>query len=540
MEYLSKVRREKDLSTISGIPVKEVYRPKDIEDLIYQRDLSEPGEFPYTRGVYPTMYRGQFWTMREVMGLGTGKNSNERIRYLLEMGETGIAVVPDQATCWGIDGDDPRAEGEVARLGVALSSLRDMEDLFEGIALDKITISLVVEGIAPYVLAMYLALAKKRGIPLAKLIGSIQNDVLRGYYARGAWIVLPVRASLKMCIDLIEFCTKNVPKWNVNTIAGYQTRDSGGTAIQEVAFLLADTMAYVEACLDRGMKIDEFAPRFSFYMSSHTCFFEEIAKFRAVRRMYAEIMKEKYGANNPKSCSLRVHVQTAANTLTAQQPLNNMARVTLQALAAVLGGVQSLHTNAMDEAYATPTKESAMAALRVQQIIAHESGGADTVDPLAGSYFVESLTLKLEQEAWDLISKIQEKGHTMLEAVLNCIDSGFFEKEILSSYYLHQQDIQSGKRIIVGVNAFKIDEEVDIPTLTYDAEWPEQQKANLRRLRRERDNIKVEACLNKLKREAEAGVNLFPTLIEAAEAYATIGEVYETLKSFFGAHCEIC
>ncbi|MFH1447694.1 MAG: methylmalonyl-CoA mutase family protein [Candidatus Micrarchaeota archaeon] len=535
-EFECKARLAPEAYTVSGIPIKIVYDQNDLKDFTYEQDIGSPGEFPFTRGVYPCMYREQFWTMRQVMGIGTGRDSRERIRYLLEMGQTGIAIVPDVATTWGLDSDNPRSEGEVGRLGVALSSLQDMEDLFKDIPLDKITISLVTSGNACYIMAMYIALAKKKGIPLESLIGSVQNDVLREFYARGMWIILPLEASLKLCVDIIEFCTKNVPRWNVNTIAGYQTRESGANAVQEVAFLLADSMAYIEACINRGMNIDEFALRFSFYMSSHTYLFEEVAKFRAARRMYAKIMKEKYGARDSRSLRFRFHVQTAANTLTAQQPLNNSVRVTLQALAAVLGGAQSLHTNAIDEAYATPREESARNALRVQQIIAYESGAGDTVDPLAGSYFVEALTNKIEEEAWRLIEDIEKQGETMLDAVLNCIKRGYFANQIKEEFYGYQKDIESGKRVVVGVNRFQVEEDLDIPVLEYSQEWAEEQQKSLRRMREERKNDAVEASINRIKAEAQKGVNLIPALIEAAGNYVTMGEVFDALRDVYGSY----
>jgi methylmalonyl-CoA mutase N-terminal domain/subunit len=524
------------IHTVSGIPVKNIYRPEDLKDFNYEKNLADPGIYPYTRGVYPDMYRKQFWTMRQVAGIGGGKETRERIRHLLSMGETGIAIVPDVATTWGLDSDNPRAEGEVGRLGVALSSLQDMEDLFADLPIDKITVSLVTAGNAPYIMAMFVAMAQKRGIPLDRLIGSLQNDVIREYYSRGMWVLLPIEHTLKLCIDIIEYCTKEVPKWNVNTIAGYQTRESGGTAVQEVAFLLADTMAYVEACQQRGMNVDQFAPRFSFYMSAHTYLFEEVAKFRAVRRMYAKIMKEKYGAKDPRSYKFRFHCQTAANTLTAQQPNNNIVRVTFQSLAAILGGAQSLHTNAFDEAYATPTEESSRDALRIQQVAAYESGVADTVDPLAGSYYVETLTNTIEEKSWKLIEEIGKRGNTMLESVIKCINEGFFSKQLSEEYYRYQSEKEEGKRIVVGVNRFQTGEEDTIPTLEYKPEWEYEQIENLRKIKYRRDNDKVEASINEIRAESEKGKNLMPALIKAAHNYVTIGEVYSLLQKIHGKY----
>ncbi len=533
-------RRTRDASSeirsISGIPVKAVYGPDDLKGFSYAGSLADPGEYPYTRGVYPEMYRKQFWTMRQVAGIGGGKETRERILHLLQMGETGIAIVPDVATTWGLDSDDPRAAGEVGRLGVALSTLQDMEELFAGIPIDKITVSLVTAGNAPYILAMFVAMAQKRGFPLDRLIGSLQNDVVREFYSRGMWILLPIEHSLKLCIDIIEYCSNEMPKWNVNTIAGYQTREAGGTAVQEVAFLLADTMAYVEACQRRGMDVDRFAPRFSFYMSAHTYLFEEVAKFRAVRRMYAKIMKERYGARDPRSYRFRFHCQTAANTLTAQQPGNNMVRVTFQALAAILGGVQSLHTNAIDEAYATPTEQSSRDALRVQQVAAYESGVADTIDPLGGSYYVEALTNTIEEEAWALIADIEKRGGTMLDAVVNCIKEGYFAKQLSEAYYRYHGEKEAGRRIVVGVNKFQSDEQETIPTLAYKAEWEEAQKASVRRLKKKRNRNDVAAALDRIGAEAERGTNLMPALIAAAHDYVTIGEVYGLLQRIHGKY----
>ena len=525
-----------NIYTVSGISVKNIYRPNDLKDFTYEKNLADPGVYPYTRGVYPDMYRKQFWTMRQVAGVGGGKETRERILHLLSMGESGIAIVPDVATTWGLDSDNPRAEGEVGRLGVSISSLQDMEALFADIPIDKITVSLVTAGNAPYIMAMFIAMAQKRGIPLDRLIGSLQNDVIREYYSRGMWVLLPIEHTLKLCIDIIEYCTKEVPKWNVNTIAGYQTRESGGTAVQEVAFLLADTMAYVEACQQRGMDVDQFAPRFSFYMSAHTYLFEEVAKFRAVRRMYAKIMKEKYGAKDPRSYKLRFHCQTAANTLTAQQPNNNIVRVTFQSLGAILGGAQSLHTNAFDEAYATPTEESSRDALRIQQVAAYESGVADTVDPLAGSYYVETLTNTIEEKSWKLIEEIGKRGNSMLESVIKCIHEGFFSKQLSEEYYRYQGEKEVGKRIVVGVNKFQTGEEDTIPTLEYKPEWEDVQKASIKKLKAQRDNDKVQSSLHRIQAESEKGNNLMPALIRAAHDYVTIGEVYGLLQKIHGKY----
>ena len=525
--------REKEFYTISGIPVKRVYTPEDIKDMDYMRDLGFPGEYPFTRGIHATMYRGRIWTMRQFSGFGTAEQTNQRFKYLLKEGETGLSIAFDYPTIMGYDSDHPMARGEVGRCGVAVSSLKDMEILLDGIPLDKVTTSMTINGPTAMILAMYIAVGDKQGVPREKLGGTVQNDMLKEFIAQKL-VIFPPRPSVKLVCDVIEFCAKYMPKWNPISISGYHIREAGADAVQELAFTLADGITYVEEMLKRGLKVDDFAPRLSFFFASHNNFFEEIAKFRAARRMWAKIMKERFGAKNPRSMWMRMHVQTSGCTLTAQQPLNNIVRVTLQALAAVLGGTQSLHTNSFDEALCLPSELAVRVALRTQQIIAYESGVADVIDPLGGSYYVEWLTNEMEERAWEYIHKIEDMG-----GVIEAIEKGWLQQEIANSAYKYQREVDTKKRIIVGVNEYTTEEHEEVPLLKIDPKVEEEQIARLQKLRRERDNKKVKEILEKLRVEAEKGVNLMPTIIEAVKAYATLGEICDVLREVYGVYREM-
>ncbi len=525
--------RQKEFYTISEIPVKRIYTPEDIKDMDYMRDLGFPGEYPFTRGIHATMYRGRIWTMRQFSGFGTAEQTNKRFKYLLKEGETGLSIAFDYPTIMGYDSDHPMARGEVGRCGVAVSSLKDMEILLDGIPLDKVTTSMTINGPTAMILAMYIAVGDKQGVPREKLGGTVQNDMLKEFIAQKL-VIFPPRPSVKLVCDVIEFCAKYMPKWNPISISGYHIREAGATAVQELAFTLADGITYVEEMLKRGLKVDDFAPRLSFFFASHNNFFEEIAKFRAARRMWAKIMKERFGAKNPRSMWMRMHVQTSGCTLTAQQPLNNIVRVTLQALAAVLGGTQSLHTNSFDEALCLPSELAVRVALRTQQIIAYESGVADVVDPLGGSYYVEWLTNEMEERAWEYIHKIEEMG-----GVIEAIEKGWLQQEIANSAYKYQREIDTKRRIIVGVNEYTTEEHEEVPLLKIDPKVEEEQIARLQKLRRERDNQKAKQILQKLHDEAEKNVNLMPTIIEAVKAYATLGEICDVLREVYGVYKEM-
>ena len=525
--------REKEFYTISGIPVKRIYTPEDIKDMDYMRDLGFPGEYPFTRGIHATMYRGRIWTMRQFSGFGTAEQTNQRFKYLLKEGETGLSIAFDYPTIMGYDSDHPMARGEVGKCGVAVSSLKDMEILLDGIPLDKVTTSMTINGPTAMILAMYIAVGDKQGVPREKLGGTVQNDMLKEFIAQKL-VIFPPRPSVKLVCDVIEFCTKYMPKWNPISISGYHIREAGADAVQELAFTIADGITYVEEMLKRGLKVDDFAPRLSFFFASHNNFFEEIAKFRAARRMWAKIMKERFGAKNPRSMWMRMHVQTSGCTLTAQQPLNNIVRVTLQALAAVLGGTQSLHTNSFDEALCLPSELAVRVALRTQQIIAYESGVADVIDPLGGSYYVEWLTNEMEERAWEYIHKIEDMG-----GVIEAIEKGWLQQEIANSAYKYQREVDTKKRIIVGVNEYTTEEHEEVPLLKIDPKVEEEQIARLQKLRRERDNKKVKEILEKLRVEAEKGVNLMPTIIEAVKAYATLGEICDVLREVYGVYKEM-
>jgi len=524
-------RRETFITT-SGAPVERLYTPADIADLDYERDLGFPGEYPFTRGIHPTMYRGRLWTMRMFAGYGTAEETNARFKYLLEHGETGLSVAFDLPTLYGYDTDDPRVPGEFGKCGVAISSLADMEILFDGIPLDKVTTSMTINSPAAVIWAMYIAAAEKQGAPMEKLGGTIQNDILKEYIAQKEFI-FPPEPSMRLVVDTIEFGTKHLPRWNTISISGYHIREAGATAVQELAFTLADGFAYVQACMDRGLDVDDFAPRLSFFFNAHNDFFEEIAKYRAARRIWAREMRERFGAKNPRSWWLRFHTQTAGCSLTAQQPENNIVRTTIQALAAVLGGTQSLHTNSMDEALALPSELAARIALRTQQIIAHESGVASTVDPLAGSYFVEALTNRMEQEAYEYFEKIESLG-----GVIRAIEAGYFQREIAESAARYQWEIDTKRRTIVGVNDYVLEAPLHIPLLEMDPEGERRQIERLNRVRRERDNDVVQRRLEALRKAAEGTENLMPYILDAVRAYATLGEIMGVLRQVFGEYRE--
>lgn len=522
--------RKKEFETSSGIKVKRVYTPADIEALDYEKDLSYPGEFPYTRGVQPTMYRGKFWTMRQYAGFATAEESNKRYKYLLEQGQTGLSVAFDLPTQIGYDSDHPLSEGEVGKVGVAIDSLKDMEILFDGIPLDKVSTSMTINAPAAVLLAMYIAVAEKQGVSSDQLSGTIQNDILKEYIARGTYI-FPVEPSMRLITNIFEYCSKHVPKWNTISISGYHIREAGSTAAQEVAFTLADGIAYVEAAIKAGLDVDDFAPRLSFFFNAHNDLLEEVAKFRAARRLWAKIMKERFKAKNPKSMMLRFHTQTGGSTLTAQQPDNNIVRVAIQTLAAVLGGTQSLHTNSRDEALALPTEDSVRIALRTQQIVAYESGVTETVDPLAGSYYIESLTDQIEQKAVEYINKIDELG-----GAAKAIERGYIQQEIQDSAYKYQKEIEAGERIVVGMNKFQIKEEKQKGLLKVDPIVGELQKKKLAVLRAERNSSKVNDALEALRKAAKGDDNLMPYILDAVKAYATLGEICGVLREVFGEY----
>jgi methylmalonyl-CoA mutase N-terminal domain/subunit len=518
-----------DRYTASGVPVDPLYTPADITGLDYSSDLGFPGEYPFTRGVHYTGYRGKPWTMRMFAGFGCAEETNARYKYLLEHGETGLSVAFDFPTLNGYDTDAPEAKGEFGKCGVAVSSLADMEILFAGIPVDKITTSMTINGPAAVIWAMYLANSQKRGISLENLGGTIQNDILKEYMAQNAFI-FPPRPSMRLIVDTFEFGMKQVPRWNTISISGYHIREAGATAVQELAFTLADGLTYVQAGIDRGLKIDDFAPRLSFFFNCHNDFFEEIAKFRAARRIWAREMKKRFNGGE-RSQWLRFHTQTAGCSLSAQQPENNIVRTTIQALAAALGGTQSLHTNSMDEALALPSEKAVTIALRTQQIIAHESGTANTIDPLGGSYFVEYLTNKTEEAVYEYFGKIDSLG-----GVLPAIESGFFHREIADSAYRYQNEVDTGKRIIVGVNEYASLEPITIPILEMDKEGEKRQLERLNRLRRERDNEATSVKLEALRQAAGHNDNVMPYILEAVSAYATLGEVCGILRKVFGEY----
>ncbi len=522
--------RKKLFVTSSNVPVERVYTPLDVQDLDYIRDMGFPGEYPYTRGVYPTMYRGRFWTMRQYAGFGTAEQTNQRFKYLLQQGQTGLSVAFDYPTQVGYDCTHPMASGEVGKAGVNISVLRDMETLFDGIPLDKVTTSMTINAPAQILLAMYIVVAENQGVAQGQLGGTIQNDILKEYVARGMYI-FPPRASMRLVTDIFEYCYENMPKWNTISISGYHIREAGATATQEIAFTLANGIAYVQAAIERGLNLDEFAGRLSFFFAAQSNFLEEIAKFRAARRLWARIMRERFKAKDPAVWRLRFHTQTSGVTLTAQQPYNNIIRVTLQALAAVLGGTQSLHTNSFDEAYALPSEEAVSIALRTQQIIAYESGVADTVDPLAGSYHIEYLTSQIEEEATRYIEKIDSLG-----GATAAVEKGYMQREIVESAYRYQKEVESKEKVVVGINKFTIDKEESITILRVDPAVEERQIERLNKIKRERNNHEVKNALNRLHHAAEHDENLLPTILAAVKKQATLGEICDILKTVYGEY----
>ena len=522
--------RKPEFTNTSGIPLKRVYTPLDAAHLDYMKGLGLPGEYPFTRGVQPTMYRGRLWTMRQYAGFGTAEDTNRRYRFLLDAGQTGLSVAFDLPTQIGYDSDHPLAQGEVGKVGVTIDSLKDMETLFDQIPLDKVSTSMTINAPAAILLAMYIAVAENQGIASKDLRGTIQNDILKEYSARGTYI-FPPKPSMRIITDIFSFCSQEVPQWNTISISGYHIREAGSTAVQEVAFTLADGIAYVEAALEAGLGVDDFGPRLSFFFNAHLDFLEEIAKFRAARRLWATIMRDRFKARDPRSMMMRFHTQTAGCTLTAQQPKNNIVRVAFQALSAVLGGTQSLHTNSMDEAFALPGEEAVQIALRTQQLIGYESGVTDTVDPLGGSYYIEELTEEIFNRAKEYIDKIDELG-----GAASAIEQGFIQREIQDSAYRYQREIEKGERVVVGVNKFQVEEESPKDLLRVDPAVRISQMERLKRLKSERDNARVRDILSELKNAAEGKENLMPIILDAVKAYATLGEICDALRDVFGEY----
>jgi methylmalonyl-CoA mutase N-terminal domain/subunit len=524
--------RKEKFTTLSGLPVDRLYTEENLDGWDAESALGYPGEFPYTRGIYPTMYRGRFWTMRQYAGFGTAIESNQRYRYLLSKGQAGLSVAFDLPTQIGMDSDHPLALGEVGKVGVAIDSLEDMEMLFDGIPLERVSTSMTINATAAILLCLYVAVAKRQGASLQKLSGTVQNDILKEYIARGTYIY-PVRPAMRIVTDIFAWCRDHLPKWNTISISGYHIREAGSTAVQEVAFTLADGIAYVQAALDAGLRVDEFAPQLSFFFNAHNDLLEEIAKYRAARRLWAKIMVERFGAKDPRSLMLRFHAQTAGSSLTAQQPENNIVRVAIQALAAVLGGCQSLHTNSLDEALALPTEDAALIALRTQQILANETGVANTVDPVAGSYAIESLTNEIEKGAREYIEKVDS-----MAGMLRAIEAGFVQGEIQKAAYEFQRAVEKKEQIVVGVNDFIAEEDRNIPILRIDAEIERSQIARLNALRVKRDSARAKSALAELQRRAATPENLLPAILAAVEAYATIGEISDALRRVFGEYQE--
>ncbi|KXA90287.1 methylmalonyl-CoA mutase [candidate division MSBL1 archaeon SCGC-AAA259B11] len=525
--------RKEEFKTGSGKKVKRIYEPNDIKDTDYVEDINWPGRHPFTRGVYSTMHRGRIWTMRLYSGFGTAEETNERWKYLIEQGQSGLSAAFDLPTQIGLDSDHPLAVGEVGKVGVAIDSLRDMERLFDDIKLDQVSTSMTINAPTPVLLGMYVALAQKQGVDPKDLRGTVQNDILKEYVARNTFI-FPPEPSMKLVGDVIEYCSENLPRWNSISISGYHFREAGSTATQELAFTIANGIEYVESALERGLDVDDFAPRLSFFFGAHSDLMEEIAKFRAARRLWAKIMKERFGAEDPNSCKLRFHVQTAGCTLTAQQPKNNIVRTAFEALAGVLGGAQSIHTNSYDEALALPSEEAVSTALRTQQILAHETGVTNTMDPLGGSYYIETLTNELEEDAREYIKKIEKIG-----GVPKAIEQGYIQQEIQDSAYEYQREINEGERTIVGVNKFtEEEEEIDIELHKVDPEVAETQIQRLEKVKKERDTDKVESALEELRKTAEAGDNVMNPIIKAVEQYATIGEICDVLRDVYGEYEE--
>ena len=528
-KYPQQSERAQRFSTISDMEVDPIYAPDDLNGSNLE-GIGFPGEYPYTRGVYPSMYRGKYWTMRQFAGFGTPEDTNQRFKLLLSEGQTGLSTAFDMPVLMGYDADHPRSLGEVGREGVSVSTIKDMERLFDGIPLDKVSTSMTVNCTASVLLAMYIAVADKQDIPRNQLSGTIQNDMLKEYIAQKEWIC-PPEPAVRIVTDMIEFCTKEVPRWHAVSISGYHIREAGSTAVQELAFTLADGIGYVQAGIERGLDVDDFAPRLSFFFDIHNDFFEEIAKLRAARRMWAKIMKERFGAKNPRSLLMRTHCQTAGVSLTAQQPVNNVVRVAIQALAGVLGGTQSLHTNSMDETLALPTEASVMVALRTQQIIAEESGVANIVDPLGGSWAVEALTDRMEKDACAYIDRIDELG-----GIIPAINMGYPQKEIADSAYRYQQQLDAKEKVIVGVNVHEIPEERPMETLKIHPEVERSQIAQVKQVKQERDSVQAEEHLSRVHAAARNGQNLMPALIDAVKAYCTVGEISDVYREVFGVY----
>jgi len=536
----AKTRQKKSMPrffTISGVDIDELYTPDSVkganQDNYYWENIGLPGEYPYTRGVHHTMYRTRLWTMRQFAGMGTPRQTNQRFKYILQQGGTGLSTAFDLPTLMGYDSDHPRSLGEVGKCGVAVDSLADMEIIFDGIDLSKVSTSMTINSPASMLLAMYLAVAEKQGVPFDQVRGTLQNDILKEYIAQKEFIY-PPRPSIRLITDLMEYCTKHVPQWNTISISGYHIREAGATAVQELAFTLADGFQYIESAIEAGQNVDDFAPRLSFFFNAHSDFFEEIAKYRAARRIYAKRMRYKYGAKDPRSWLLRFHTQTAGCSLTAQQPENNIVRVALQALSGVIGGTQSLHTNSMDETLALPSEKAVTIALRTQQIIAYESGVPNTIDPLAGSYFVEALTDQMEAETEKYFEEIERRG-----GVIACIEEGYFQREIAGSAYRFQREIEKKERIIVGVNEYEMEgEEIEIPILRIDPEVERQQAAFVKKTRSERDDSAVQAALAKLKEVAQGDGNTFEAILECSRKYATLGEMCDVLREVWGEYVE--
>jgi len=530
LPVLNITERSDVFETPSGIPIARFYTSDDVADMDYERDLGYPGEYPFTRGIYPTMYRGRLWTMRQYAGYAGAEESNKRFRYLLDQGQTGLSIAFDLPTQMGLDSDHPMAAAEVGKVGVAIDSLADMEVLFDGIPLDRVSTSMTINATASILLCMYVAVGERQGVPPDRLDGTTQNDILKEYIARGTYIY-PPGPSLRLVTDTLAFCADRLPRWNPISISGYHIREAGATAVQEVAFTLGNAIAYLEAALDAGLEVDRVAPRLAFFFDAQMHFFEEVAKFRAARRLWARITRERFRAREPRSWMLRFHTQTAGVALTAQQPDNNVVRVTLQALAAVLGGTQSLHTNARDEALALPTDASALLALRTQQIIASETGAADTADPLGGAYYVEHLTREIEQRATAYLARIEKIG-----GMLRAIEQGYVQREIGEAAYREQQDVEAGRRVIVGVNRYQAPAESPPSILRVDPAVVDRQRARLRQVRADRDAARVRTALSALERAAPGRNNLLPLVLDAVRAYATIGEICDALRAVFGVY----
>ncbi|MDG5760103.1 methylmalonyl-CoA mutase family protein [Natronococcus sp. A-GB1] len=530
--------RKDRFATISNLEVDRLYTPEDVSDLDYLEDLGFPGEEPYTRGPYPTMYRGRTWTMRQFAGFGTAEETNERFHYLIDEGQTGLSVAFDMPTLMGLDSDDPMSEGEIGKEGVAVDTLRDMEILFDGIDLEEISTSFTINPSAPVIYAMYVALADDQGVPREKIRGTLQNDMFKEFIAQKEWVI-PPEPSLDLVTDTIEFSTEQTPKFHPVSISGYHIREAGSTAVQELAFTLADGFGYVEDAIDRGLEVDEFAPRLSFFFNCHNSFFEEIAKYRAARRIYARVMDDWYDAERAESKRLKFHTQTAGQSLTAQQPLNNVARVTIQALAGVLGGTQSLHTNSFDEALALPGEKAVRVALRTQQIIAEESGAADIVDPLGGSFAVEALTDETERRAMEYIEEIREMGEgSVRDGILEGIDQGYFLREIQEASYEYQERVERGEEVVVGVNQYTIEEDTSPDILQVDEDTADRQLGRLEDVKSKRDDGEVEATLEALEGAIDRGENTMPYIVDAVKAYATMGEIMDVFEAEHGAYSE--